>query len=51
MTPYGPAPEKYQDMVVADLLTRETKEWNIEVVENVLLVDVLLSWNQALLEV
>lgn len=41
MTPYGPAPEKYQDMVVADLLTRETKEWNIEVVENVLLVDVI----------
>lgn len=40
-TPYGQPPEKYQDLVVADLLTRETKEWNIPLIEKVfpLLVD------------
>ncbi|CAG7881998.1 unnamed protein product, partial [Brassica rapa] len=32
-TPYGPAPEQYQDLVVADLLSRETKEWNVPLLE------------------
>ncbi|XP_048604798.1 uncharacterized protein LOC125582248 [Brassica napus] len=27
-TPYGPIQEKDQDLMVSDLLTRETKEWN-----------------------
>lgn len=35
MLPYGPAPELYQDMVVADLLTRETKVWNIDAINKV----------------
>lgn len=43
LTPYGPPPEKYQDMIVADLLTRETREWNSKAVKNVfsLMVDAI----------
>ncbi|KAL0900977.1 hypothetical protein Bca101_084938 [Brassica carinata] len=41
--PYGPAPEAYQDLVVADLLARDSKEWNIPLIEKVLpdLVDTI----------
>lgn len=33
--PYGPLPEKFQDLRVSDFLTRETKEWNIGMIEQV----------------
>lgn len=36
LKPYGPVREQDQDLLVSDLLSRETKEWNREKVENLL---------------
>lgn len=34
--PVGPAPEAFQDLRVADLLTRDSKEWKIQLIEQIL---------------
>lgn len=34
--PYGPPPEHLQDLKVADLLTRESKDWNVGLIERIL---------------
>ncbi|XP_048596370.1 uncharacterized protein LOC106358899 [Brassica napus] len=34
--PVGPAPEAFQDLRVADLLTRDSKEWKIQLIEHIL---------------